>query len=817
MIVLFLWVALSPLLESARGLAESGKCQAALPLYLQVAYTPDAPEAPEALLGAARCALAAGDTTLGRVLMDRFLKHPDPFLPLMQQAWELARILHPPEEALVRFAPFLFVLPTDTLEALLPKAPDSLRFGVFQELRARGERPPLPDDLPCIWLLHEKPDHPDAWLCREDTLRAVLQNGVSPEKVRSWLVQDSLRCLPGSQGVYACESDLEHLFFTTPDSLRDTLLAYRARWGRDWPEVRKRLQWERQWEQTGVSIPGFYPLKPAPDWPKRLFDRGLFLSPETLLIRARDAWVLEGWPPPRTGQPALDRLLFQLHFLRYRRDQFWERPTGALLDSLAAWIFQVDSLPYAPVLEVALAAELPRLPYTRIPIPELSRREILLLARYLGHQGLVKPFRSMVTHLQDTLARQAAFAFFVEARMPDSAFRYLDVRDREALLAFLKIAPPSTFQEAAGLYIPQARREELPLLARMLHEFSELPDPWIGFLARPLPESLRIPLVQYFLRKSLIRGDLHQAGVLSLHAPDLPEARAVRFLLGVEPERPALDSTLLASLPESLQIHWQVDTLTPVPSLDSLPDTLLLPDRLRLLLAFQKQDTLPLELLPRALKGRLPRQMRAVGQWLHARARRLYQRGRSRTAWAIWRFLLDSEDRHLQALSLYHLGILEKNARRLSRAVTYLDRLFRAYADVPKVWKEGAFLLAGILSQEGQHRKALQVLTTLKGLVGAEEEGERRYFEMQAWKALGDYDRAVLTGQTLWKRYASRAPGWAITAALDVAQFWVIRGHADRARTLLQEVVERFPRHPLTETARNQLKALAELEKFQGR
>lgn len=817
MIALFFLTALSPLLESAQGLAASGKCPAALPLFLQVAYTPDAPEAPEALLGAARCALTTGDTTLGRVLLARFLRRPDPYLPLMQDAWELARRLYAPEEALPRFAPYLMVLPTDTLKALFPTAPDSLRFPIFQELRARGERPPLPENPPCVWILHERPEAPEAWLCRGDTLRAVLAGDVAPEKVRSWLIQDSLRCLPGTSSPLGCAGRLEDLFFAVPDSVRDSLVAFYARWGRDWPEVRERLSQELRWERTGERSPGFLPLKPAPNWAERIFAPPLFLSPETLLLRAQRAWVLEGWPPPRTGQPSLDRRLFELHVLRYRRDRFWGRAASELLDSLAVWAFAVDSLPYAPVLEVALSAGLSRLPYTRIPIPELSPREVLLLARYLGRMKMEKPFRSMVSHLGGDLARRAAFAFFVEARIPDSAFRHLDVRNREDLLAFLKIAPLAAFREALALYALRAREEELPLLVRVLADSLDLSDVWQGFLARSLPESLRTPLARHFLRKALAEGNLARAGVLSLHAPDLPESRAVRYLLALSPERPDLDSALLFTLPDSLQIHWHVDTLKSFASLESLPDSLALPDRLRLLLTFREQDTLPPELLPRALVGKLPRELREVGRWLHARARRLYQEGRRRQAWRIWRYLLDAEDRHLQALALYHLGILEKDDRRMDRAVAYLERLFQAYADIPDVWKEGTFLLAGVLAQAGRHREALRVLLALKGLVGEEEEGERRYFAMQARKALGDYDRAVLTGQILWQRYASRAPGWAITAALDVAQFWVIRGYADRARALLQEVVQRFPRHPLTETARNQLRALAELEKFQGR
>ena len=150
MIALFLLAGLSPLLESARNLAAAGKCPAALPLYLQLAYTPDASEAPEALLGAARCALKTGDSTLGRVLLNRFLHRPDPYLPLMQDAWELIRKLYAPEEALSRFAPYLMVLPTDTLKALFPTAPDPLRFPIFQELRARRERLPPPENPPCI-------------------------------------------------------------------------------------------------------------------------------------------------------------------------------------------------------------------------------------------------------------------------------------------------------------------------------------------------------------------------------------------------------------------------------------------------------------------------------------------------------------------------------------------------------------------------------------------------------------------------------------------------------------------------------------------
>jgi len=816
MIVLFLLAGFSPLLESARNLAASGKCSVALPLYLQLAYTPEAPEAPEALLGGSRCALITGDTTLGRMLLDRFLHHPDPYLPLIQEAWELVLSLYPPEEALSRFAPYLFTLPTDTLKALLPVAPDSLRFPIFQELRTRGERVPLPENPPCLWILHERPDDPEAWLCRGDTLRAVLSGSVPPEKVQAWVIQDSLRCLPGVPSPLGCQSRLEDLFFAAPDSIRDSLVAFYARWGRDWPEVRERLRQELRWERTGERSPEFFPLKPAPNWPERLFPPTT-LDPESLLLRAQGAWVLEGWPPPRTGRSSLDRRLLELHLLRYQRDRFWGRADRELLDSLAVWIFAVDRLPYLPVLEVALDVGLPRLPYERVPIQELSPPEVLRLARYLGRMKMEKPFRSMMAHLQGVLARRAAFAFFVEARMSDSAFRYLDVRNPEDLLAFLKIAPPAFFREALPLYRPRAREEELPLLVRVLAESAEIPDDWAGFLARPLPESLRIPLARHFLRKALAEGNLARAGVLSLHAPGLPESRAVRYFLGLSPERPVLDSALFLSLPENLRIHWQVDTLKPYASLNSLPERPTLLDRLRLLLTFRKLDVLPPERLSQVLSGRLPKQMQEVGLWLHARAQKLYQEGQRQMAREIWQYLMDAEDRRLQAIALYHLGIVEKDDQRMDRALAYLEPLFRTYADVPEVWKDGAFLLAGVLAQTDRYREALEVLLALKGLVGEEEEGERRYFAMQAWKALGDYDQAVLTGQVLWQRYASRAPGWAITAALDVAQFWVIRRHTDRARTLLQEVVARFPNHPLAETARDQLEALRELEKFQSR
>lgn len=813
--LLLLGIALSPLFQSARNLAREGRCDAALPLYLQIAYSPDSPEGAQALLGGSRCALALGDTALSRVLLTRFLHRPDPYLPLMQEAWTLARALEDTAHPAFRlFEPYLFTLPPETLQVLLPRLPDSLMFGIAQELRASGKRVNFPENRrPCSWILHEGRDTGRMLLCRGDTLQAVLAGNVSPEAVASWIFKDSLRCLPGDAGPFACTLSVDSVLRVTPDSLRDSVLRVFEGWGWGWPEERSRWRKELRWEQSGQKDADFYPLRPAPGYEGVLLSGITTLSPETILARARRVWLLEGWPPPHTGIPPVDRKLFELHYLRFARDRFWERSTGALLDSLVGWMGVLDSLPFLPVLDLSLAADLPRPPVTRIPIPELSSREVLLLARFLGRKGLERPFRDMMRYLKGDLARKAAFAFFVEAHEPDSAFRYLDVRDGEALRDYLLIVPPETFREALGLYTPHALKAELPLLARVIREIPEPPEIWRGFLARPLPDTLRLPLARHFLRKALQAGNLEEAGVLSLHAPGSPEARVVRFLLGLSPKRPEVDSSLLAVLPENLRIHWMVDTLTPFPTLDSLPSLQSLSDRLRMLLTMKTRDTLLLE----HLQGALPRELASVGRWLHRRARDLYREGDRVQAGRIWSFLLRAEDRKLQALALYHLGILEKDERRLDRAVAYLERLVQDYADIQDTWKEGAFLLAGIYAEQREPGKALRVLESLKGLVGPEEEGERRYFAMQARKALGDYARAVLEGQILWERFRKDAPGWAITAALDVAQFWVIRGHTDRARDLLQDVVNRFPNHPLSGTAQAQLQALSQLETFQGR
>ncbi len=810
---ILLVLSLTPLFQSAQNLAREGRCDAALPLFLQIAFTPGSAERGEALLHAAWCSLPR-DTALADLLLHRFLEDPDPDVVVLRRAWEVFRTLHPEAESLTLFAPYMVALPPDTLVDLshVPGLPDSLRVALFTLSRSYGVEAPPPSGvaLPCPWVLARGEDPAHRWLCRGDTLRAMLVGPPPVAMVRDWILRDSLRCYPGD-ALLGCSVRLDSVMRWTPDSLRDSVLSLWERWGRGWPESRERWRLEWRWETTGHRPDTFLPRVPAPSWERRVFAKGKVLDPRDLLRRMIEVFQVEGWPAPRTGNPDVDRLLFQIHALRWKRDRFWGQETPGQLDSLVVWMHEVAAPPYELAIEVAKAARLPRLPFKQIPLKSLSDRALLALASWMGQQGMERPFREMARLLPDPVARRVRFAFAVARGWADTAFLYLDVKNPSDLRAYMRIIPSPW--EVLSLYPLQARRADVFLLERALGDTGRIPlDRLKGFLARPLAESLRLALVHRLYPQALQRGDLETAGLLALHDTLSPYARLVRFFLRIHPDPPPVDSATIAILPETLRVWLESDTLPPLPpeSLAVIPGYR---DRVRAWRTMMLRDTL----IPSLLQGSVPPGMRAFGLWVHRKARALYREGKRGEAARLWRFLLRSGDRTLEALALYHLGVFHKDEQRPDEALRYLSRLHREYGDQGELWTDGTFLLGGLMSQQGDPEGALRVYRSLRGLLDREGEGERLYWEMQALKALQRYPEAVVVGQILWRRFRDGATGWAITAALDVAQFWVLRGRPDRARALLREIVETAPRHPLTATARRQLEGLEQLERLRGR
>lgn len=808
--LLLLLLATTPLFQSARSLAQRGSCPAALPIFLQIAFSSQSEDRGEALLWAAHCTLEfEHDSTLADLLLHRFLNRPDPYLPTLRMAWKIFRALHP-DDSIPYFSPYIVALPPDTLQALLtsPHLPDSFRFTLFTYIRSLRPNLPIPPNLPlpCPWVSQKNPAN--VWLCRGDTLRALLAGPVPEEAVRSWILKDSLRCYPG-EGPTSCFLSLDTLMRQASDSAQDSLLSLWDRWGRDWPEVRQRWKQEREWETSGNRSPNFFPLRPAPKWQERMFTDGLFIDPRELLRRARRVFLVEGWPAPRTGNPEVDQLLFELHGLRWQRDRFWGEERPGDLDSLVHWLQEVPSPPYTLALQIALASRLPRLPFTQIPLKELSDQDQVLLARWMGQQALDRPFQNMVAHLPEAQARKVRFAYALERGWTDTAFRYLDMQNAQSLQAYMRHVSP---WEVFPLYPFQARHDDLFLLHRALEDtISSIP--WMdlmAFLARPLPNHLRIPLIHRLYPPLLGQGDVEKAALLSLQDTLSSPARLVRFFLGLEPSPPPVDTTLYAVLGETLRVWVDADSLSPLPP-ESLAFISGYRDQVRAWKTLMIQDTL----IPDLLRGPIPPTLTDFGKWVHQKAKKLYQEGKRKEAVRLWRFLLP-QALPLRQLALYHLGIFYKDEQKPDEAIQYLEHLYRLY-DGSSLWKDGVFLLGGLYAQRGNFEKALQIYRSLRGLLDPETEGERIYWEVEMLKALGRYEEAVVLEQVLWKEFRNVASGWAITAALDVSQFWVLRGHPQRARALLEEVVAKFPNHSLAASAQRQLEALTQLERLQGR
>jgi len=854
LLLLLLSLSSHPLLEQARQLEQKGDPARAWQLYLE-AYTrtPDQRSGVEALFGAARSALAAGDTLTARGLVLRVLRHPLPVPEILQQALLLHLRLTSPEARwdMLRAHPeWMPLVPPESLWQWRTALPETLtlwwgtwgrsldpgRRNRWKQWMMRRLRTSTDCRVHLILARWAQRDADTAWarICEGDTLAAVWWARRQPRTpsldrvLHDWARRHpTRRCLPWGSPDVSCDraaSLLDTLarWVQAGSTRADSLLRWMQRSGRypSWMLTLWARQLRRPWPDET-----FLPLVPPPHARDSLLQVLPSLDDTTLLHTARRLGLYDlGWRPP-AGSSRVDVLLFRLHLLRYRRDTLWHRPPSISPDTLLRWALRLGSAGFLSALRLALVQDRFPLPFRTIPLRKVPVEDRIRLARWMGRHHLLKDLPTLLRTLpRKDDRRRARFWAYLEAGNVDSAFRFLDPKRPEEVLAQARRDPEIRKDLLALLHLDRSPRDTAIL--RLWLAQDTLPDGAAQYAFRALPPSLLHPLHRRLAWRALEERDRERFLRHALVAADTDSLLQALALIWLDGPHVAasfawtLPDTLWDRLPAALQRRlraWFPDRLPPSPASDSAaspspPDTLA-PTALDTSAAVADTAFPPSEQWERRLLA-----SPAFLDRLFREAHRRYRAQDWDGARALWTFAARHPwvPRKRRAEALYRLGVLAKNTEDTLQAIRDFQTLMERYPDSPR-WSDAAFQLAYLYLDRGKVDAALRVYDRLRGQPATrEEEAERLYWEMQSWYRKKAWKRGILLGWLLWERYRT-AGDWATTAALETARMYTLLGNLTDARRLLDAIVrvrgEKDELGRLAVRERNTLQTLQELRR----
>ena len=841
-----LLISTHPLLQQAREMEKKGAYARAWELYLE-AYTrnPVQRSGVEALYGAARAALATGDTFTARGFLLRVLNHPLPVPSVLQGALDLHLHLTPEQtrwEILRRHPEWLPLVSPESLWSWRNTVPDTLvlwwgtwgrsldpahreRWGRWVARRLQNSTRCSHHLMLARW---EKRQADTAWarLCEGDTLAALWwvrrhpSTGSLDTVLHRWaLAQPDQRCLPGGDPRVSCTGALTLLDslaqgFLSDSARADSLLLWMQTSGR-WP--RWMIQrWIRQ-RTRPVPDQTFLPLFPPPGSLDSLL-RWLPTLNETLLLsKALEMGVYDlAWRPP-AGSSRVDQLLFKLHLQRFRRDTLWHRPPGVSPESLLTWALHLGSTGFVPALRLSLLLDRYPLPFRSIPLRRVPREVRIQLARWMGRHHLLKDLPTLLKTLsRKEDRRRARFWAFLEAGQVDSSFRFLNPKRPDEVLAQAQHDP-----EIRDDLIHLLRLQDTPMdtaILRLWMEQDTLPSKADTYAFRALPPPLIRQLHRLLARQALFRGEreafLRYALAVNQDTLLLP---MVWIWLGW----PAYAAAERWTLPESLYVR--------------LPLTLQkrlkawFPDRLRHDSRVQDEQETQDSIPPATDTARTEPPFPPPDQWedlllsspdfprkLFQEAQKEYREKKWKGAERKWTYLTHHPlvPRSLRAEALYRLGVLAKNTEDTLQAMRFFQQVLDRYPDSPR-WSDAAFQLAYLALDRGDLDASLGVYARLRGQPSTpEEEAERLYWEMQTWYRKKEWKRGILLGWLLWNRYRQEGD-WATTAALETARMYTLLGNLSDAQRLLDEILRvRGEKDELGRVALRERKTLQTLQEL---